>query len=142
MKLKQVKLCQDSSVSRASVWSHTVSGGMIAPGFEFHQCLTGMWKKCLGCHAGQQGVAPEVNPGERVINTYAFTKLEYGCPLWLWNPEVQNRGISGPTKMTHVLQKFNGVQASLLGKLVSQSFEELASIIKSPYVDNPMYWYL
>ena len=30
-------------------------------------------------------------------------------PLWLWNPEetspgVQNRGISGPTKKTHVLQ--------------------------------------
>ena len=32
-------------------------------------------------------------------------------PLWLWNPdemspEVRNRGISGPTKRTHVLQKF------------------------------------
>ena len=33
-------------------------------------------------------------------------------PSWLWNPgqtspEVQNRGISGPTKRTRVLQKFN-----------------------------------
>ena len=33
-------------------------------------------------------------------------------PSWLWNPgemssEVQNRGTSGPTKRTHVLQKFN-----------------------------------
>ena len=42
---------------------------------------------------------------------YASTKREYGCPLWLWNPEntsqgVQNRGISGPTNRTYVLQNF------------------------------------
>ena len=29
---------------------------MIAPGFESHQCLVGMWKRRLGCHAGPQEV--------------------------------------------------------------------------------------
>ena len=29
---------------------------MIAPGFESHQCLTGTWKRQLGCHAGRQEV--------------------------------------------------------------------------------------
>ena len=29
---------------------------MIAPGFESHQCLTGMWKRQLGCHAGPKEV--------------------------------------------------------------------------------------
>ena len=29
---------------------------MIAPGFESHQCLAGMWKRLLGCHAGHQEV--------------------------------------------------------------------------------------
>ena len=26
---------------------------MTAPSFESHQCLTGMWKRWLGCHAGR-----------------------------------------------------------------------------------------
>ena len=47
----------DSSVGRASALSHTVSGGMIAPGFESHQCLAGMWKRRLGCHADCQEVS-------------------------------------------------------------------------------------
>ena len=46
-----------SSVGRVSAWSHTVSGGMIAPGFESHQCLAGMWKRRLDCHAGRQEVS-------------------------------------------------------------------------------------
>ena len=29
---------------------------MIAPGFESHQCLAGMWKRWLSCHAGHQEV--------------------------------------------------------------------------------------
>ena len=45
------KPSQESPVGRASAWSHTVSGGIIAPGFESHQCLTGMWR-WLNCHAG------------------------------------------------------------------------------------------
>ena len=36
--------------------NYTVSGGMITPGFESHQCLTGTWKRWLGCHAGHQEV--------------------------------------------------------------------------------------
>ena len=47
---------RDSSVGRASAWSHTVSGSMIAPSFESHQCLAGMWKRWLSCHAGCQEV--------------------------------------------------------------------------------------
>ena len=27
---------------------------MIAPSFESHQCLAGMWKRWLSCHAGHQ----------------------------------------------------------------------------------------
>ena len=49
-------LCRDSSVGRASAWSHTVSSGMIAPSFESHQWVIGMWKRWLGCHAGCQEV--------------------------------------------------------------------------------------
>ena len=30
---------------------------MIAPGFESHQCLAGMWKRRLSCHAGRQEVS-------------------------------------------------------------------------------------
>ena len=32
-----------------------MSGGLIAPGFESHQCLVGMWRQ-LCCHAGCQEV--------------------------------------------------------------------------------------
>ena len=55
------------------------------------------------------GVTPEVN-----LRNLLWTGEEVhkrGNPPWLWNPgqtspEVQNRGISGPTKRTYVLQKF------------------------------------
>ena len=40
-----------------SAWSHTVSCGMIAPSFESHQCLAGIWKRWLGCHVGHQEVS-------------------------------------------------------------------------------------
>ena len=33
-----------------------MSNGMIAPSFESHQCLAGMWKRWLSCHAGCQEV--------------------------------------------------------------------------------------
>ena len=50
------------------------------------------------------GVTPEVNL--RITQVRKHTK----DPPWFWNPgqtspEVQNRGISGPTKRTYVLQK-------------------------------------
>ena len=37
---------------------------MIAPGFESHQCLAGMWKRWLGCHAGHQEVGRCSTRGE------------------------------------------------------------------------------
>ena len=55
------------------------------------------------------GVAPEVNLQDLLHTGVEARKL--GNPLWLWipgqtSPEVLNRGISGPTKRTSVLQKF------------------------------------
>ena len=54
------------------------------------------------------GVAPEVNLRNPLCAGEEACK--WGNPPWLWNPgqtspEVQNRGISGPTKRTCVLQK-------------------------------------
>ena len=37
---------------------------MIAPGFESYQCLAGMWKRQLGCHAGHQEVSRYRTRGE------------------------------------------------------------------------------
>ena len=37
---------------------------MIAPGFESHQCLAGMWKRRLGCHSGCQKVGRCCTRGE------------------------------------------------------------------------------
>ena len=56
------------------------------------------------------GVAPEVNL--RNALHISDEANQSGNPPWLWNrgqssPEVQNRGISGPTKRTYVLQNFN-----------------------------------
>ena len=54
------------------------------------------------------GVTPEVNLRNSLCAGEEACKR--GNPPWLWNPgqtspEVQNRGISGPTKRTYVLQK-------------------------------------
>ena len=37
---------------------------MIAPSFESHQCLAGMWKRRLGCHAGCREVSRCCTRGE------------------------------------------------------------------------------
>ena len=37
---------------------------MIAPSFESHQCLVGMWKRQLSCHAGHQEVGRCRTSGE------------------------------------------------------------------------------
>ena len=37
---------------------------MIAPSFESHQCLTGMWKRWLSCYAGRQEVSRCCTRGE------------------------------------------------------------------------------
>ena len=54
------------------------------------------------------GVTPEVNLRNLLCTGKEAHKR--GNPPWPWNPgqtspEVQNRGISGPTKRTYVLQK-------------------------------------
>ena len=77
---------------------------------ELHQCL---WtclqvSKRLGCHAGLYTVyckgVSEVNL--RITQARKHTKRD---PPWLRNPgqmspEVQNRGISGPTKRTYAFK--------------------------------------
>ena len=68
-----------------------------------------MWikKACLPCWPLQSaGLAPEVNLGITKTRKYARD-----IP-WFWNPGqtspgVQNRGISSPTKRTHVLKTKN-----------------------------------
>ena len=50
---------------------------------------------------------------------HASAKNEYGCPLWLSNhgdmlPEVQHRGISGPTKKPYTLQRFIQIKVGVI----------------------------
>ena len=56
----------------------TLSTSMIAPSFKSHQCLTGTWKRWLGCHAGCQEVDRCCTRGESrgTCNTYASTMHE------------------------------------------------------------------
>ena len=71
------------------------------------------------------GVAPEVNL--RILLCPNNEAHKWGVPLWLWNPgqtspKVHNRGISGPTKRTDVLQKIlqkNTRQKSFSFKLIN-----------------------
>ena len=106
----QNKLSRRSSVGWA--FAHGARG---LP-FDSHQCLR-RYVEEIGSAAmlaakRSAGVAPEVNLRERVMLLVRLCQVRIRQnPLWLWNPEetspeVQNRGISGPTKRTHVLQKF------------------------------------
>ena len=101
------------------IW-HSSVGWAFAHGvrglpFDSHQCLR-RYVEEIGSAAmlaakRSAGVAPEVNLRERVTLLVRLRQVRIRQnPLWLWNPEetspeVQNRGISGPTKRTHVLQK-------------------------------------
>ena len=65
--------------------------------------------QCTPLLVEKAGVAPEVNLRNPLCTDEEARK--WGNPPWLWNPgqtspEVQNRGISSPTKRTCVLQKF------------------------------------
>ena len=65
--------------------------------------------QCTPLLVEKASVAPEVNLRNPLCAGEEARK--WGNPPWLWNPgqtspEVQNRGISGPTKRTCVLQKF------------------------------------
>ena len=48
------------------------------------------------------GIAPEVNLRKHI----SYVPLRSVNKVTQKSPEIQNRGISGPTKMTYVLQKF------------------------------------
>ena len=55
-----------------------------------------------------------------------------GCPLWLWNPEetspeVENRGISGPTKRTYVLKYFLKKQLIFTLQVICGKFKPSSS---------------
>ena len=68
-----------------------------------------MFIQCTPLLVEKAGVTPEVNLRNLLCEGEEAHK--WGNPPWLWNPgqtspEVQNRGISGPTKRTCVLQKF------------------------------------
>ena len=89
---------------------HSSSYVHVTKGHIFNACLQVRGWERLGCHAKRlAGVVPEVNLR---IPLHAGDKTcKQGGPPWLWNqgqmsPEVQNRGISGPTKRTDVLQNF------------------------------------
>ena len=67
-----------------------------------------MDQKKLGCHADLYTVSRCRTRGES--DNHTSGKARKRDPPWLCNPgqtspEVQNRGISGPTKRTYVLQK-------------------------------------
>ena len=73
--------------------------------------LLHMWHvgNVTGHHADLYTVGPCDTRGEFMAHRWQSTQAR--DPPWLWNPEetsseVQNRGISSPTKRTHVLQKF------------------------------------
>ena len=58
-------------VSRTSGWSHTVSGSLIAPGFQSRQCLTGMWRDGSAAMLAARmlaGVTLEMNLGKCVTH--------------------------------------------------------------------------
>ena len=63
-----------------------------------------------GCHAYCQDVSRcHIRDESKATIVYRQGSTQVRDPPWLWNPvqtspEVQNRGISGPTKRTHVLQ--------------------------------------
>ena len=90
---------------------------MLGQGFEPHQWLyhvhvhVGGWKR-LSCHTGHQEVSRCHTRGESEESiAHSWWNIQVRDPPWLWNPEqtspkVQNRGISGPPKMTHVLQRY------------------------------------
>ena len=63
--------------------------------------------KRLGCHAGHEEVSRGYTRGESEECRWGRKQVK-DLP-WLWNPgqeEVQNRGISGSTESTGVLQNF------------------------------------
>ena len=73
--------------------------------------------QCTPLLVEKAGVTPEVNLRNPLCTGEEARKQ--GNPPWLWNPgqtspEVQNRGISGPTKRTCTLEKLKKKKSSCM----------------------------
>ena len=123
-----------------------------------HQCLQTCLEvhgsKRLGCHADLYTVSRCCTRDEsQEFIARRWQSMQARDPPWLWNPgetspEVQNNGISGPTKKTYVLQK--------LKKKVHYTYQNLVELTKKkfnganrpyPFPDNNqhrllMHWHL
>ena len=91
-----------------------------------------------GCHADLYTVGRCCTRGEsQEFMACRWQSTQARDPPWLWNlgetsSEVQNRGISGPTKRTHVLQKFKKKKKS--SRLISclTLLEEFVRLVITP----------
>ena len=103
-----------------------------------HQCLWICLQVCgskrLGCHADLCTVSWHYTRGESW--DYTSEKSNKGSTL-VWtpkqtSPEVQNRGISGPTKRTYVLQNLQKKERNL-GNLTSYAIVSSAELPHYPH---------
>ena len=101
--------------------------------------FAGKWKR--SARQPSAGVAPEVNLREHVTLFVCLRQVQIRQnPLRLWNPEemspeVQNRGISGPTKRTHVLQKLKKKKDyQQAGLLNANMFHTIISDYENPRI--------
>ena len=131
IKWKFSKGWRNSSVSNASdLVTHHWAAHHCVGGSNPNACETSlashaiyMLIQCTPLLVEKAGVTPEVNLRTPLCTGEEACKR--GNPPWLWNPgqtspEVQNRGISGPTKRTCVLQN--------LKKKKSGSFPENSNL--------------
>ena len=129
--------------SRHSSVSWAFAHGARGFPFDSHQCLRRyvdeISSAAMLATKRSAGVASEVNLREHVMLLIRLHQVWIRQnPVWLWNleetsPEVQNRGISGPTKRTHVLQKLKKKtkKLGLMGLLGEYSLDILQYTILS-----------
>ena len=84
------------------------------------------------------GVTPEVTL--RITQARKHTKRD---PPWLWNPgqmspEIQNRGISGPTKRTYVLKKNSFFFKKVSGSCTFQLQDQYSASVSKPEPRSPV----
>ena len=106
-----------------------------------HQCLQTHLQVCglkrLGCHADLYTVSRCHTRGEK-------KSMQARDPPWLWNPgktlpEVQNRGISGLTKRTCVLQKFKKKKKKKIQCTIINNGERFSTHI-TPWKSPTKHW--
>ena len=85
-------------VARVSVWSHTVSRGMIDPKFQNPPVLVDSYaeENGLAVYAGHQVISRCCTTGESQEHVTRLCKCKQDWPLWLRKPketlpEIQNR---------------------------------------------------